>query len=382
MKLTMSASQAERIPLARIDDAHPELMEELLATVRRVAQTGQFVGGQEVPAFEVDFARYCETTEAVGVSSGTEALVLGLRALGVGAGDEVVVPANSHIATADAVTLAGAVPRFADVDPVTHVVTAETVERALSPRVRAVIVVHLYGRTVDLDPICELVDDLRLRLVEDACQAHGARYKGRRVGSFGAFGAFSFYPDTNLGAWGDAGALTTSDREIADRVRLLRSHGERPRHHHQLVGTTARLDALQAAILRVKLARLDDVNDDRRRAARLLSEALQETDLVLPSDPDEGEDHVYHQFVVAHDDRDALRDHFADNGIDTDVHYPIPIHRGRAYGYLLNGDDPAPVATELAARICSLPIYPRLDSAAAYRIAAVAADMALVKGGA
>jgi dTDP-4-amino-4,6-dideoxygalactose transaminase len=382
MKLSTSDSQAERIPLARMDEAHPERMEELLATVRRVAQTGNFIGGQEVPAFEVDFARYCETAEAVGVSSGTEALVLGLRALGVGAGDEVVVPANSFIATADAVALAGAVPRFADVDPVTHLVTAETVERALTPNVRAVVVVHLYGRTADLDPICELVDELRLTLVEDACQAHGARYKGRRVGSFGAFGAFSFDPTTNLGAWGDAGALTTSDREIADRVRLLRSHGERPRHHHQLVGTTARLDALQAAILRVKLARLDDANDDRRQAARLLSEALQETDLVLPSEPDEGEDHVYHRFVVAHDDRDALREHLADHGIDTDIHYPIPIHRGRAYAHLLNGYDPAPVATELAGRICSLPIYPRLDSVTAHRIAAVAADMALVKGGA
>jgi dTDP-3-amino-3,4,6-trideoxy-alpha-D-glucose transaminase len=368
------------VPLTRMDNEDPELFAELLETVARVAATGHFIGGDEVAHFEADFARYCETSDAVGVSSGTEALVLGLRALGVGPGDEVVVPANSFIATAEAVTLAGAVPRFADVDPDTHVVTAETIERALGDRVRHVIAVHLYGRTVDLGPIRELTDARGLALVEDACQAHGARYHGRRVGSFGAFAAFSFYPAKNLGAWGDAGALTTSDPELADRVRLLRSHGEKPRYHHQVVGTTARLDAVQAAILRVKLARLDAANDGRRRAAVLLHNALEGSGAVVPRAGGPGEDHVYHQFVVEHPHRDELRELLEHHQIASAIHYPIPIHRTNAYAGQLGGDDPAPVATGLAERICSLPIYPTLDEQTAGRIGAVVSDLA-VSGG-
>jgi dTDP-3-amino-3,4,6-trideoxy-alpha-D-glucose transaminase len=339
-----------------MDNADPELLSKLLATVASVAASGQFIGGPEVAAFEAEFARYCGVTEAVGVSSGTEALVQGLRALGVKPGDEVIVPANSFVATAEAVTLAGGVPRFADVDPTTHVVTAETIERCLGARTRHVIVVHLYGRTVDVDPIRELADVYDLTIIEDACQAHGAVYRGHRVGSLGAFAAFSFYPAKNLGAWGDAGALTTSDPELADRVRLVRSHGERPRYFHQLVGTTGRLDAIQAAILRVKLARLDGVNAERRRAARLLKRALADAGVGLPAAPGPGEDHVFHQFVIETDQRDALREKLARHGIETGIHYPVPIHRSPAYARIMNGGDPAPVATRLAERICSLPV--------------------------
>jgi dTDP-3-amino-3,4,6-trideoxy-alpha-D-glucose transaminase len=354
-----------------MDDSDPELLAELLSAVERVAATGRFVGGDEVESFEQDFARYCETSEAVGVASGTEALVLGLRGLGLRPGDEVVVPANSFIATAEAVTLAGGVPRFADVHPRTHVMTAATLERALTGATRFVIAVHLYGRTVDLDPLGELAHARGLTLIEDACQAHGARYNGRRVGSFGAFAAFSFYPAKNLGAWGDAGALTTSNPELADRVRLLRSHGERPRYHHQLVGTTGRLDAIQAAILRVKLARLEAANEARRQAGRALREALAETDLLLPPEPPPGHDHVYHQFVVEHPERDRLREELDRAGVESGIHYPVPIHRSPAYAALGNGRDPAPVATRLAGRICSLPIYPGLGVAEAERIASV-----------
>jgi dTDP-4-amino-4,6-dideoxygalactose transaminase len=286
-------------------------------------------------------------------------------------GDEVIVPANSFIATAEAVTLAGGTPRFADVDPHTHLVTAETVERCLGARTRHVIVVHLFGRTVDIDPIRELADAHGLTIIEDACQAHGAIYHGQRVGSLGAFGAFSFYPAKNLGAWGDAGALTTSDPELADRVRLLRSHGERPRYHHQVVGTTGRLDAIQAAILRLKLARLEGVNAERRRAADLLRGALADAGVALPAAPGPGEDHVYHQFVIETERRDALRDELARHGIESGIHYPVPIHRSAAYAQAVDGPDPAPVATRLAERICSLPIYPGLSSGAAERIAEV-----------
>ena len=253
-----------QVPFTRMDCADPALLEELLGAVREVAEHGAFTLGHHVEEFEREFAAYCESDFAVGVSSGTEALVLSLRALQIGPGDEVVVPANSFIATAEAVSAVGAVPVPVDVDPDSHLLTAELVAASLGPRVRCVIPVHLYGATVDLDPILELAREAGIHVVEDACQAHGARYRGRRVGTLGALGCFSFYPAKNLGAWGDGGAVVTSRPELADRVRLLRAHGERPRYHHRVVGSTARLDALQAAVLRRKLTRLDGWNDERR----------------------------------------------------------------------------------------------------------------------
>jgi dTDP-3-amino-3,4,6-trideoxy-alpha-D-glucose transaminase len=368
-----------RISLTRMDNDDPALFAELIAAVERVAASGHFIGGEEVSLFEQEFAAYCETSDAVGVASGTEALVLGLRALGVGAGTEVVVPANSFIATAEAVSLAGGVPRFADVDAETQLVTPATVERALSPKTRHVIVVHLYGRTVDMTSIADLADARGLTVIEDACQAHGARFDGQRVGSFGAFGAFSFYPAKNLGAWGDAGALVTSDPELADRVRLLRSHGERPRYHHQLIGTTGRLDALQAAILRVKLRQLDANNERRRHVARMLVLALAGKDVTVPAPVPSRHDHVYHQFVIQHRERDQLRAELARRSIDTGVHYPVPIHRAPAYAQLTGTPDPAPVASRLADRICSLPIHPALDLRSIERIADAVAAAAPVR---
>ena len=253
-----------QVPFTRMDCADPALLEELLGAVREVAEHGAFTLGHHVEEFEREFAAYCESDFAVGVSSGTEALVLSLRALQIGPGDMVVVPANSFIATAEAVSAVGAVPVPVDVDPDSHLLTAELVAAGLGPRVRCVIPVHLYGATVDMDPILELAREAGIHVLEDACQAHGARYRGRRVGTLGALGCFSFYPAKNLGAWGDGGAVVTSSPELADRVRLLRAHGERPRYHHLLVGSTARLDALQAAVLRRKLTRLDGWNDERR----------------------------------------------------------------------------------------------------------------------
>lgn len=347
-----------QIPLTRMDNADPALMEELLAEVARIARSGAFTGGAAVEDFEADLATYCETDHAVGVSSGTEALVLALRALGVGPGDEVIVPANSFIATAEAVTLAGATPRFVDVDRETALVTADLVAPAIGPRTSAVIPVHLYGRTVDLDPIVALARQAGIAVIEDACQAHGARLDGRRTGSVGDCGAFSFYPAKNLGAWGDGGALVTNDDTIADRVRLLRSHGERPRYNHLVPGTTARLDAIQAAVLRVKLARLDAANEGRRRVARALTAALQGAGPGLPAPVTSGGDHVFHQYVVTTSDRDALREHLAARGVASAIHYPTPIHRTPAYRPA-DGDVPSlPAAEWLAASVCSLPMHP------------------------
>jgi dTDP-3-amino-3,4,6-trideoxy-alpha-D-glucose transaminase len=352
----------DQVPLSWLDHRDPALLTELLETVESLARRGSFTLGEEVKAFEEEFAAYCGTRQAVGVSSGTEALVLGLSALGVGPGDEVVVPANSFIATAEAVSLVGATPRFADADADTALLTAESLEPALSERTRCIIPVHLYGRTVDLDPILVRAEQVGAWVVEDAAQAHGAHYRGRRVGALGVCGCFSFYPAKNLGAWGDGGALITDDPRIADRVRLLRAHGERPRYHHLLVGTTARLDAIQAAILRVKLRRLDAWNTKRRSVAAALTRALVGTSVATPPPPGPGRDHVFHQYVVRAAERDALRAHLAERRIETAVHYPVPIHLTPAYAP--RGGRPARLScTErLASTVCSLPVHPGLDA--------------------
>jgi dTDP-3-amino-3,4,6-trideoxy-alpha-D-glucose transaminase len=357
----MSLDKTAGIPLTVMDHSDPELFGELLAVVERVAATGAFTGAAAVEQFEVDYAAWCEVSHVVGVSSGTEALVLALRALGIGPGDEVVVPANSFIATAEAVSLVGARPRFADVDLQTHLMTADTLEPTLTSAVRCVIPVHLFGRTVDMAPIMELARAHGLLVVEDAAQAHGARYRGRRVGTIGDAGTFSFYPAKNLGAWGDAGAVVTPSAELAERVRLLRSHGESPRYRHRVVGTTARLDAIQAAILRLKLSRLEDWNQARRLVADRLREALVDAEEIVSPPPAQLDgDHVYHQFVVRTPRRDVVREFLADRGIATGIHYPIPIHRSEAYEALVEECDPAPHATQLAEEILSLPIFPSM----------------------
>ncbi len=413
-----SPAAAAQVPFARMDCADPALLEELLGAVHEVAEQGAFILGHHVEAFEREFADYCESDFAIGVSSGTEALVLALRALEIGPGDEVIVPTNSFIATAEAVSAVGATPRLVDVDPDSHLLTAELIAPHITPRVRCVIPVHLFGATVDLDPILALAEEAGIEVLEDACQAHGARYRGRRVGTLGALGCFSFYPAKNLGAWGDGGAVVTGRPELADRVQLLRSHGERPRYHHRMVGATARLDALQAAVLRRKLTRLDGWNEERRRLGAELRERLAggrariagagggqpEADGASPiardgkhglSDargaaggdagarvvdpvrlPFAEADNVHHLFVVRCAERDALREHLAERGIASGIHYPVPIHRTAAYADLGLGQGSLPVSEELAGRICSLPIFPGMSDAELEQVADAVADFA------
>jgi dTDP-3-amino-3,4,6-trideoxy-alpha-D-glucose transaminase len=350
-----------RIPILRLDQADPELLEELLEVVSRVAHAGAFTMGAELEAFEAEFAAYCETEHSVGVSSGTEAIVLALKALGVRPGDEVIVPANSFIASAEGVSLAGATPRLVDVDPHTHLLTAEAAEAAIGPRTRGVIPVHLMGSTVDMRPLMEVARAAGLWVVEDCAQAHGARVDGQRVGTFGDVGCFSMYPTKNLGAWGDAGAIVTAEPELAKQVMLLRSHGEQPRYHHRMVGTTARLDALQAALLRVKLRRLEGWNDDRRRIGSMLREGLADTSLELPAPASANGDHVYHLFITRTKRREELRAFLDERGVSTAVHYPIPIHRTEAYAELGLGEGSLPVAERLAEEICTLPLFPTMS---------------------
>jgi dTDP-3-amino-3,4,6-trideoxy-alpha-D-glucose transaminase len=356
-----AAGAVGQIPITRLDPADPALLEELLEVVAGVASRGAFTMGHELDAFEAEFAAYCETGHAIGVSSGTEAIVLALRALGIGRGDEVVVPANSFIATAEAVSLVGATPRLVDVDPDTHLITADALEAAIGARTRCVIPVHLMGSTVDMDPLLDVARSTGLYVIEDCAQAHGARYHGQRVGTFGDLGCFSFYPTKNLGGWGDGGAVVSSEPDLADQVRLLRSHGEGPRYHHSIVGTTARLDALQAALLRVKLRRLDGWNDDRRRLGAALRDGLAGTAVELPAPASLGADHVYHLFVVRTPRREALREALAQDGVATAVHYPIPIHRTGAYEPLGLGTGSLPVVERLAQEICTLPLFPTMS---------------------
>jgi dTDP-3-amino-3,4,6-trideoxy-alpha-D-glucose transaminase len=389
--LASAPREQTSVPLMRLDFADAELLEELMGAVRDVAERGAFTLGEPVESFEREFAAYCETDFAVGVSSGTEALVLALRALEIGPGDEVIVPTNSFIATAEAVSAVGATPRLVDVDPDSHLLTAALVADNLNARVRCVIPVHLFGATVDLDPILKLTQATGIHVIEDACQAHGARYQGRPVGAHGDLGCFSFYPTKNLGAWGDGGAVVTSDPELAERVQLLRAHGERPRYQHRVVGTTARLDALQAAVLRHKLLRLEHWNEQRRRLGAVLRERLEgdgrdalgangpghgpaAIDLVRP--PFAGADHVYHLFVVRTEARDALREHLSERGIASAIHYPTPIHLTEAYAHLGLGAGSLPVSEDLSRRICSLPLFPSMTDAESERISAAVLEFA------
>jgi len=357
------------VPFTRLDNADPELLAELLEVVARVAAAGAFTLGEEVEEFEREFAAHCEVQHAVGVSSGTAALELALRALGIGPGDEVIVPTNSFIATAEAVSATGAVPRLVDVEESTALLSAETVEPALSERTRCLIPVHLYGRTVDMDPLLALARRRGILVVEDACQAHGARYHGRPVGSLGNAGCFSFYPTKNLGAWGDGGAVVTRSSRLAERIRLLRSHGEELRHHHQLRAGTDRLDGLQAAILRVKLARLSEANRRRRRAGRRLLQALAGAPVIPPSPVLQGGDHVFHLFVVRAAERDRLRKHLAGRDIAR------PIHLQPAYAGLGLPPGSLPVAERLALESCSLPIFASIAERQIELIAAAVAEL-------
>ena len=371
----MSHAQHYEVPLARLDNADPELMAELLETVQRVATAAGFTLGPEVEAFEAEWADYCGAKRAVAVSSGTDALLLALRALEIGPGDEVVIPANSFIATAEAVSLVGATPRFIDVDPKTALITPEGFNASLGPRTRCVIPVHLYGRTLVLEPLVRAAAKRGVAVIEDACQAHGALIGKHRAGTMGDAGCFSFYPAKNLGAWGDAGALVTNDARLAEQVRLLRSHGERTRYHHEIVGTTARMDAIQAAILRVKLRRLDAWNDARRRNGNALVAALRGRPVIAPAPVEAGTDHVFHQFVVQSEDRDRLRAHLLGRGIATAIHYPVPIHRTPAFAS--RSVPRLPVTEALARRILSLPIHPGM---AAEDISFVADAVAAFRG--
>lgn len=349
-----------RIPFLDVGAAYAELREEIDAATRGVMTSGQFILGPEVSAFEEEFAAYCETRHAIGVGSGLDALRLILLGYDLGPGDEVVVPSNTFIATWLAVTQAGAIPVPVEPDPVSHNITAEAVEAAITTSTKAIMPVHLYGHPADMDAIVALGRDHGIPVIEDAAQAQGARYRGRRAGSLGDAAGFSFYPGKNLGAMGDAGAVTTDDDALAERVRMLRNYGSKVKYHHDVPGMNSRLDSLQAAALRVKLRYLDEWNDRRRRLAAHYIDALAGVEgLVLPV-PAEWAEPVWHLFVVRSPNRDTLQMRLSEAGVDTIIHYPIPPHRTGAYAGGFDGVR-LPVADRLADEVLSLPMGPHLS---------------------
>src|SRR5918993_1007819 len=321
------------VPFVDLQAQYRAIKAEIDEAVARVLDTSAFILGREVEEFERAFAEYVGARECVGVSNGTAAIQLALSACGMGPGDEVIVPANTFFATAEAVSTAGARPRFVDCDPVSYNIDPSRIESAINGRTRAIIPVHLYGQPAELDPIFEIAERHNLFVVEDAAQAHGAEYRGRRVGARGRANCFSFYPGKNLGAYGEAGAVVTDDAEVARRVRLLRDHGSERKYRHEIVGYNFRLEGIQGAVLRVKLRHLDRWNELRRAHAARYAELLQASGLALPREMPYAS-HVYHLYVVQTDERDRLQQTLSHAGVQTGIHYPIPIHLQTAYAFL------------------------------------------------
>lgn len=347
------------IPFCDVGPTYTELETEIDAAVTRCLHSGHYIGGVEVQAFEAAFAEYCGTEHCVGVANGLDALRLALVAMGVGQGDEVIVPSNTYIATWLAVSACGATPVPVEPLPSTYNLDSERIASAITQRTKAILPVHLYGQPADLDSILEIARANGLLVLEDAAQAHGARYKGRRIGGHGDAVAWSFYPTKNLGAFGDAGAVTTNDPDIAERLRLLGNYGSRIRGEHELLGWNSRLDPLQAAILRIKLEHLDEWNARRARIAAVYNAELAHTDLTLPWVPQWTEP-VWHVYAVQHPQRDSLRRVLKDLGVETLVHYPIPPHLQGAYSTAGFHQGQFPLAELLAAQSLSLPMWPQM----------------------
>lgn len=353
-----------KVPFLDLKAAYDELKPELDNAALRVLVSGRYIGGEEVSAFENEFAAYCEADHCVGVGNGLDALTLILRGYGIGAGDEVIVPAQTFIATWLAVSAAGATPVPVDVDPTTCNIDPSAVEAAITPKTKAIIAVHLYGCPADIDSLRAIAGRRGLKLIEDAAQAHGARYKEKRVGSLGDAAAFSFYPGKNLGAFGDGGAVTTNDSELAEKVRMLGNYGSRRKYEHELAGCNSRLDPIQAALLRVKLRYLDEWNHRRQKKAESYLSELRSlnSDLHLPYTTD-GVESAWHLFVVQTDQRDDLQRFLSEQGIETLIHYPVAPHNTGAYAEQFKENaDRLHSAQDLADRLLSLPMGPHLST--------------------
>jgi dTDP-4-amino-4,6-dideoxygalactose transaminase len=355
------------VPFVDLQAQYREIRAEVDAAVARVLESAAFVLGREVEAFEAAFAEYTGARFCVGVNSGTAAIQLALTACGVGPGDEVIVPANTFFATAEAVSTAGATPVFVDADAESYTIDTTKLEAAITGRTRAIMPVHLYGQAADLDAVSEIAARHGLLVIEDAAQAHGSLYRGRRVGALSRAGCFSFYPGKNLGAYGEGGAVTTDDEDVARLVRMLRDHGSERKYHHELIGYNFRMEGIQGAVLNVKLRHLDGWNDLRRAHAARYRELLSGSSLILPREMEYAH-HVYHLYVVQAEGREELQEALRAAGVQTGIHYPVPVHLQPAYASLQYKKGDFPEAERQARRVLSLPMYPELKDEQLVRV--------------
>ncbi len=348
------------VPFLDLRAQHDCIRPELLASIEAVIDNSAFAGGPFVAKFEENFSAFCRTRHAIGVGNGTDALWLALLAAGVGPGDEVVTVSATFMATAEAISYCGAKPIFVDIDEATYTMDPTLLEAAITQRTRAIIPVHLYGQMADMDAIMDVARRHGLFVIEDACQAHGAEYKGHKAGSIGHAGCFSFYPGKNLGALGEAGAVVTNDSTLADKIKVLRDHGQKSKYHHSCIGWNARMDGIQAAALSIKLRRLDDGNAARRAHARVYDELLSSfEEVTVPRCAARGI-HVYHLYVIRIKPRDRILELLGRRGISCGIHYPKPVHLQEAYRFLEQGSGSLPVTESLAGEILSLPMFPEL----------------------
>jgi dTDP-4-amino-4,6-dideoxygalactose transaminase len=350
-----------KVPFVDLKTQYRSMDDEIRTAIMSVVEDTAFVGGKYVQGFEEAFARFCGSKYAAGMSSGTSALHLAMMAMGLDKGDEVITAANTFIATTEAITHAGGLPRLVDVDPQSYTIDPSLIESAITDRTKVLIPVHLYGQPADMDPIMEIADKHGLKVLEDSAQAQGAEYKGRKAGSIGHAGAFSFYPAKNLGAYGDAGAVVTNDKEIVEHVKLLANHGRRTATDHSVEGFNARLDGIQASVLSAKLPRLEKWNEMRHQAAQRYNDLLSGLDITCPTEMPYAK-HIYHLYVVRVRERDKIRAMMAEQGVGCGLHYPIPIHLLDAYKYLGKPEGSFPVTEAAASEILSLPMYPEITA--------------------
>lgn len=350
-----------RVPFLDLKAQYESIRNEIAVALQQVLDNTAFAGGPFVEKFEKDFASFCKCEFAMGVGSGTTALWLALSGLGIGQGDEVITTPNTFIATAEAISFCGAKPAFVDVEEQTYNMNLDLLEDAITPKTKAIIPVHLYGQMVDMDRIMQIARAHGLFIVEDACQAHGAEYNGQRAGSIGDAGCFSFYPGKNLGAYGEAGAVVTNDAELAEKIRVLRDHGQAKKYFHSMIGWNARMDGFQGAVLSVKLKHLPAWNDARKRNARLYDELLADADDVITPVEVDRAGHVYHVYAIRTKDRDAIINYLAEKNVYCGIHYPMPIHLQNAYSFLGKGKGSFPVAEKCAEQLVSLPMFPELS---------------------
>lgn len=358
------------IPLVDLKAQYNTIKDEVNAAIQEVITTSSFIGGPYVKAFEESFATFCNVKHCIGVGNGTDALFIALKSFGIGAGDEVITAANSFIATSEAITASGAQVIFCDINPATYNIDVNRIEAKITSRTKAIIPVHLYGQPADMSPLLDLAQHYGLKVIEDAAQAHGAYYKGRRTGSLGDMACFSFYPGKNLGAYGDAGAIVTNDDELALKARMFANHGRVAKYDHQIEGMNSRLDGLQAAILSIKLKHLDAWTEARRQLASLYNELLENSGIVTPYESGDVSS-VYHLYVVRleHSTRDAIYQALLQRGIGVGIHYPIALPNLQAYSHLSEAERACPEATKASQEILSLPLYPELQASEAQYIA-------------